>query len=64
MSNNLTLINNNYYANNTNSNLGADRATRNYGPRNGARNSGAYNDQFVNTANSTTCTKHIHNTFL
>lgn len=37
------------YANNGNI-LGADRATRNYGPRNGGRNSAAYNDQFVNTA--------------
>jgi hypothetical protein len=37
------------YANNGNI-LGADRANRNYGPRNGSRNSAAYNDQFVNTA--------------
>lgn len=43
------IINNNYYANNNNSNIGADRATRNYGPRNSGRNSAAYNDKFDNT---------------
>ncbi|MES2795804.1 MAG: hypothetical protein V4683_07560 [Bacteroidota bacterium] len=36
------------YANNNL--IGADRANRNYGPRNGGRNSAGYNDQFVNTA--------------
>jgi hypothetical protein len=41
-----------YYSNNNynNSNvIGADRTARNYGPRNGTRSSGGYNDQFVNT---------------